>query len=186
MEAPKQDFTDLGSLSWTTHAQGTQYDVGYVATITDLLHRAYGPLGAAGMNYSAVDQDDSETLNRLQRGVSVVGRIGERIIATGTVYLEPVRGISETYRAIDTAHFGQFAVDPALRGKGIGNDMLFRLEDIAKSTGKTFLACDTAVPARPPPRLLRTTRLPNRRARSVAREDVSERDTAKATHVIAS
>lgn len=148
METPKQNFANIGSASWTIHALGTQHDVAYVTTITDLLHRAYGPLGAAGMNYSAVDQDESESLNRLRRGVSVVGRIGGVIIATGTVYLEPVRGISETYRAIDTAHFGQFAVEPALHGRGVGNDMLSRLEAIARSAGKTFMSCDTAVPAR--------------------------------------
>ena len=99
------------------------------------------------MNFSAVDQDENETLERLQRGVTIVGVLRGRIVATGTVNPQPVRGRSNTYRALDTAHFGQFAVEPSLQGNGIGGELWVRLEAAAKEAGKTFMACDTAAPA---------------------------------------
>jgi GNAT superfamily N-acetyltransferase len=134
-------------VTWRRLEQGAEYGAEDVTSITNLLHDAYAPLGTAGMNYSAVDQGESETLRRLRRGIALIGVIRDQIIATGTVYLEPVRGISVTYRALDTAHFGQFAVAPALQGTGIGGDLLSRLEAIATHAGKMFIACDTAVPA---------------------------------------
>jgi GNAT superfamily N-acetyltransferase len=148
MKARVQGGAAAESVTWRQHGAGADYTSADLAAITDLLHRAYAPLGAAGMNYSAVDQDEAETLRRLQLGTAIVGLMSDRIIATGTVNLEPVRGISTTYRALDTAHFGQFAVEPSLQATGIGGDLLSRLEAIAKNAGKTFIACDTAVPAR--------------------------------------
>lgn len=136
------------SVIWSAHEVASEYSVVDVATVTDLLHRAYARLAAAGLNYTAADQLESETRDRLQRGVSFFGRFGGRLVATATLYLEHVAGASATYRSTDTARFGQFAVEPALQGKGVGSRLLARLERVAEDAGKAFVACDTAVPAR--------------------------------------
>jgi predicted acetyltransferase/ribosomal protein S18 acetylase RimI-like enzyme len=144
---PLQLLDDAETVTWRRLEQGAEYGAEDVTSITNLLHDAYAPSGTAGMNYSAVDQAESETLRRLRRAIALIGVMRDQIIATGTVYLESVRGISVTYRALDTAHFGQFAVAPTLQGTGIGGDLLSRLEAIAKDAGKVLIACDTAVPA---------------------------------------
>jgi ribosomal protein S18 acetylase RimI-like enzyme len=138
----------LTQVDWSEYSAGWVYTPAVLDDVTALLHRAYAPLGAAGMNYSAVDQNAVETRRRLEQGTTLLGSIDGSIVATGTVYLNPIRdGISLTYRSSDTAHFGQFAVEPRHQRSGIGAELLQRLESIATAAGLIYTACDTAVPA---------------------------------------
>jgi GNAT superfamily N-acetyltransferase len=136
------------SIKWRRHERTAEFSSEVVSAITELLRRAYAPLGAAGLNYSAVNQSEARTLERLRHGVSLIGMTGEHIVATGTLNLGPVHGRCVTYRSEDTAHFEQFAVEPELQGTGIGGSLLSKLELIAKDCGKAFIAGDTAAPAR--------------------------------------
>jgi GNAT superfamily N-acetyltransferase len=121
--------------------------------ITALLHRAYAPLGAAGMNFTAVDQSVEMTRQRAGRGQCFVALQGERIVGTVTVdgMFDPnqhrwARATPWFFRA-DVAHLHQYAVDPDVQGTGLGARLMQACEDWARSRGCRALALDTAVPA---------------------------------------
>jgi GNAT superfamily N-acetyltransferase len=137
----------LSNVFWAEREPGKAYAQAELDAITELLHRAYAPLGARGLNYTAVDQDARETRRRLEEGTTVLGRIDGVIVASGTVYLAPYTGASITYGRFDTGRFGQFAVEPAQQRRGIASELLRRLEGIAAAAGCQYLACDTAAAA---------------------------------------
>ncbi len=133
------------AIVWEHRPTGSSFSRYEISSITSLLHRAYAPLAEKGWNYSAATQDDNATHERLQRGDTVVAFIDGIIAATGTIYLTPLRrSRTVVYSHAGGAHFGQFAVEPRLQGKGIGFELLLKLEDLAARTGCDFVACDTA------------------------------------------
>ena len=118
-----------------------------LAALTALLHRAYARLGALGLNYTAVDQDEASTARRVAGGHCLLA-FWEGQLA-GTVLLQP------TYAQNDCAYFTrpgvaalhQFAVEPGLQGHGIGRALMQAGEDWARAQGFEELALDTAEPA---------------------------------------
>lgn len=121
--------------------------------LTDLVHRAYAPLGAAGMNFTAVDQTVEMTRQRASRGQCFVALQGEHIVGTVTVdgMFDPnlhrwARATPWFFRA-DVAHLHQYAVDPELQRSGIGARLMRACEDWARAQGHRALALDTAMPA---------------------------------------
>jgi len=118
-----------------------------IAELTSLVHRAYAVLGAMGLNYTAVDQDDAVTQRRADRGTCFVAVDGTVIVGTITVYPPGRLTVCEWYRRRGTAVFGQFAVLPGHQRGGIGARLLERAEQCARELGATDLACDTAQPA---------------------------------------
>ncbi len=119
-----------------------------IPCITKLLHEAYAPLAAMGLRYTATWQDDAITLKRLARGLPFVGELRGEIVATVTLYPEPPADeISTWYRTAGVHHFGQFAVRPALQGRGLGTRLIRLMEEEAARRGALELALDTAVPA---------------------------------------
>jgi GNAT superfamily N-acetyltransferase len=132
-------------LRWVHHPAGSTFDRSDISSVTELLHRAYAPLAAAGWNYSAASQDDGVTLDRLQAGDTIFARIDSAIVATGTIYLKPLHQLqSAVYCLTAGSSFGQFAVEPRLQSMGIGHELLSRLESLAREADCTFIACDTA------------------------------------------
>lgn len=117
-----------------------------VPELTALLRAAYAPLAAMGLRYTATWQDDSITLRRLTTGLSWVGELDGRLVATATLY--PDDGHSATacpwYRRPGVFHFGQFAVHPKLQRHGTGTRLVRHLEREALARGATELALDTA------------------------------------------
>lgn len=125
--------------------------------LTALLHRAYAPLAAAGMNFTAVDQTVEMTRARVQR----VG-LGQCFVATdtagalvGTVTVNGpfdanrhgwARATPWFFRA-DVAHLHQFAVEPGLQGSGLGARLMQACEQWALAHGHRAIALDTALPA---------------------------------------
>jgi len=118
-----------------------------IDALTELLHRAYGPLAEMGFNYFATHQTAEQTRKRIDGGHCAVAERGGRLVATVTWY--DVARHKDTncpplYRRPGVAHFGQFAVEPALQRSGIGTRLVGHVEAAARSAGCTTLALDTA------------------------------------------
>lgn len=118
-----------------------------IGAITGLLHRAYAPLGAMGLNYTAVNQSSDETATRISHGVCALALIGERI--AGTIIAVGFRsgGGSPWYREPHVARAHQFAVEPEFQGQGVGSALMQWAETWARQHGYRELAVDTAEPA---------------------------------------
>ncbi len=119
--------------------------------LTDLLHRAYAPLAARGMAYVATHQGPGVTRDRCSRGETWIGEQDGRLVATITLEarahdVNPAAG-GEHYQQPGIAKFQQFAVDPALKGTGLGSRMMDLVEQRAKELGAAELALDTSVHA---------------------------------------
>lgn len=118
-----------------------------VEELTELLHRSYAPLAAAGLRYYATHQSAEETRERCERGESYVALIDDRILGTITLYDNQPDGIP-WYGRPDVGYFGQFGVEPSLQRRGIGRQLLRLVEDRARQLGLRELALDTAEGAR--------------------------------------
>lgn len=121
--------------------------------LTALLHEAYAPLAAAGMNFTAATQTVETTARRAAEGQCFVAVQGGRLVGTVTVsgpYSEgaaPWAAGVPWFRERDTAHFHQFAVHPALQGQGLGRRLVAACERWALERGYRRMALDTAEPA---------------------------------------
>lgn len=114
--------------------------------LTRLLHRAYASLGARGLRYLATHQDVGTTRARIARGEALVATEADVVVGTVTWYL-PDAQQHGWYANPGVAAFGQFAVEPARRGEGIGRALVDEVTARATRAGATELACDTAEPA---------------------------------------
>jgi GNAT superfamily N-acetyltransferase len=122
-----------------------------VVALTALLHRAYAPLLAAGLNFTAADQDVDTTAARIAAGRCFVAEIqtpaGPRLVGSATVRGREPDSAAAAFRRPDIAIVNQLAVDPALQRRGIGQRLLQACEDWARQRGCTALGLDTAEPA---------------------------------------
>lgn len=123
--------------------------------LTELLHRAYAPLGALGLNYTAVDQSVEVTRKRCAAGECFVleydGQLAGTVTIAGAHDPERDAWALQTpwlWRA-DTAHLNQLAVEPALQRRGLGRRLVDWCVQWARQRGYRYLALDTAVPAAP-------------------------------------
>ena len=124
-----------------------------LAELTALLHRAYAPLAAAGLNFTAASQTEAMTLQRLQGAHTWVAVQGATLVGTITAAgpFDPdaqgwARALPWFYRQ-DLAHFHQYAVDPAWQGRGVGAALLQAAEAWARQQGHRAMLLDTAMPA---------------------------------------
>lgn len=118
-----------------------------VPALTSLLHRAYAPLAARGLRYVASHQTETTTRDRISRGECWVADLDGAAVGTVTWYRTTPDSDCGHYRRTDVAHFGQYAVEPHLQGRGIGAALLGQVERRAAEEGFAHLACDTAEPA---------------------------------------
>ncbi len=118
-----------------------------IAELTALLHRAYAPLGAMGLNYTAVDQSAETTARRVAEGLCHVATRGDALVGTVVVGGPYERNECAYYLRPGVASVQQFAVDPRLQGGGVGRLLLARAEAWARAQGRTEIALDTAEPA---------------------------------------
>lgn len=118
-----------------------------VEEITDLLYRSYLRSAQAGLRFLATHQDSSVTRERLDRGRSFVAELDGRIVGVVTLHVRGEKPYGDYDPGYPIASFGQFAVDPACQGQGIGDLLLERVEEEARQAGVGELALDTAQPA---------------------------------------
>ena len=124
-----------------------------LAELTALLHRAYAPLAAAGLNFTAASQTEAMTLKRLQGAHTWVAVQGAELVGSITAAgpFDPhaqawAHALPWFYRQ-DLAHFHQYAVEPALQGRGVGAALLQAAEAWARQQGHRAMLLDTAMPA---------------------------------------
>lgn len=121
--------------------------------LTELLHQAYAPLAARGLNFTAATQDVATTQRRVAEGQCFVAEQRGRIVATVTVCgpydvtQAPWAANVPAFRDRDTAHFHQFAVAPDLQHQGLGRRLVVACEQWAREHGYKRMALDTAEPA---------------------------------------
>jgi GNAT superfamily N-acetyltransferase len=118
-----------------------------LALLTDLLHRAYAPLGARALNFTAADQTVETTAYRVSLGTCAVLTLGERIVGTITVRAPKHDSDCAWYRLPHVAIANQLAVDPEHQGAGLGAQLMEWAEAWARANGYAEIAVDTAEPA---------------------------------------
>jgi GNAT superfamily N-acetyltransferase len=112
-----------------------------------MLHRAYAPLAARGLRYTATHQTPEVTADRLFKGHPLAAEWNGRIVGTITVYPPNPKASVAVYREPHTYIFGQFAVDPDFKGNGIGRALHQAAIDYAVGQNAQFMSLDTAAPA---------------------------------------
>ncbi len=117
-----------------------------IETITVLLNKSYKFLLDMGLNYVAATQDESVTLNRIEKAYKCfVGIYKGKIISTISLYNYSPSSNSKWYNEPHVAKVGQFAVLPEYQKFGIGNKMMEIVEHEAKAIENiSELALDTA------------------------------------------
>jgi GNAT superfamily N-acetyltransferase len=121
-------------------------DEDFVA-LTEMLHRAYAPLAAAGLRFNASYQPPEYTARCLVEGAAFMAELQGRIVGTITVYRPDPKADTAVYREPNTYHFGQLGVDPDYKGNGIGRALHTAAINYATRCGGRFMALDTAAPA---------------------------------------
>ena len=100
-----------------------------------------------GFKYFATHQTAEQTRKRIDGGHCAVVEQGGRLVATVTWYRAARHkdpNCPQLYHQPGVAHFGQFAVEPALQRCGIGSRLVRHVEAAARTSGCTTLALDTA------------------------------------------
>jgi GNAT superfamily N-acetyltransferase len=115
-----------------------------ITALTQLLHAAYASLGEMGFNYTAVDQTDAVTRERIECGDCFIAVDGTRLAGTVMLLAPGNDGGCEHYKRLNVATIGQFGVLPERQGQGVGNLLLCEAERRAVLIGATDLALDTS------------------------------------------
>ena len=141
--APKGLCPDANSIEIRPWREGDG-----VSSLTDLLHRSYARLARLGFNYTAADQSEQVTLERIASGECYVAVDAAGLCGT-ILFKRPDRTSGcPWYDRADIASVSQFAVAPERQGLGIGRDLLAFAERLAAECGASELALDTAEGAR--------------------------------------
>lgn len=115
--------------------------------LTVMLHSAYAELAAAGLNYTAADQDVATTLGRATGGRCWLVEDAGVPVATLTVSLPPGRGIralTSVARREGAAWLNQVAVAPTHRGRGLTSSLWWQALNWAMQQGVQAIGVDTA------------------------------------------
>jgi GNAT superfamily N-acetyltransferase len=116
--------------------------------LTALLPRAYAPLGARGLRYTAVSQDAATTRERASKGECYVLADGPTMLGT-IVIVPPLARWSHCawYDRPGVSVVTQFGIEPSLQRRGLGSRLMDFVEQRAADLGASEIALDTAEPA---------------------------------------
>jgi GNAT superfamily N-acetyltransferase len=124
-----------------------------VTEITTLLHRAYEPQAAMGLQPLAGRQDDKTTLGRVLASECYLALLPATESETrdhivGVILLNEHERVAfpEFFLRPGIAHFAMFGVEPSLQGIGVGRRLLDHCEARALDLGFTELALSMAEP----------------------------------------
>lgn len=115
--------------------------------LTDLIHRAYAPHLAIGLRYWATHQPSADTEKRLLSGVGLIMLADGEYAGTATVRPPQPNSPVALYRDPAVRSLSQFCVAPEHQGKGLGADLHQYATDVARRSGASVMALDTAMPA---------------------------------------
>ena len=118
-----------------------------LAALTQLIRSAYAPHAAGGLRYWATHQSTEDTARRLASGHGFVGELDGRVVATVTLRRPELDSKVELLREPGTWSFGQFAVAPEHKRKGLGKQVHDFALAYAATHGCTKMALHTAQPA---------------------------------------
>lgn len=112
--------------------------------LTELIHRAYAGLAEMGLRFWATHQSVEDTRRRIEGAECAVAEVDGSLAGTITLRAPEAAGGAPWYDRSEVATFGQFAVEPARQGEGIGSALLAWAEVRAAELGARELALDTA------------------------------------------
>ncbi|HEY0259033.1 MAG TPA: GNAT family N-acetyltransferase [Lacisediminihabitans sp.] len=117
-------------------------------TLTELIHRAYAPLAAAGLNFTGAYQDVAATLRRASGGLCLVAELDGELVGTVTMSSPPSRALQRLAPGVagrkDTVWLNQLAVDPSHQGEGIAGRLWDEGCAWAVRNGVEWIGIDTA------------------------------------------
>jgi RimJ/RimL family protein N-acetyltransferase/GNAT superfamily N-acetyltransferase len=115
--------------------------------LTSFLHLGYADMGRRGLRFLATHQDVATTARRVAQGDTMLAFDGDRLVSTITLALRRQGDVPPLYLRQHVATFGQFAVHPDYRRRGIGAEQVRLAECVAAERGRRVMALDTAAPA---------------------------------------
>jgi len=115
--------------------------------ITRMLHRAYAPWAERDVRFTATHQTAEVTARRFAKGVPFIAVDGGKVVGTVTGYRPDPVSLVSILREPDVRSFGQFAVEPEYKGRGIGRALHTALIAWAVEDGARAMVLDTAAPA---------------------------------------
>jgi GNAT superfamily N-acetyltransferase len=116
--------------------------------LTQLLNTAYGFLQRMGLKFTATYQGIDITRKRVEAGRCFVVELDREIVGTISYY-DPSRADGcGFYQRPDVSKFAQLAIKPDLQRLGLATKLVKLVEEQARKDGSTFLALDTAEPAK--------------------------------------
>ena len=128
------------------HCRPIEGDDDLVA-LTQLIRSAYAPHAASGLRYWATHQSVEDTAKRLAAGHGYVGVLDGEVVATITLRGSEPDSKVPLLAQPNTWSFGQFAVAPMHKGKGLGRQLHDFAIAIAPHLGCRVMALHTAQPA---------------------------------------
>lgn len=112
-----------------------------ISQIRALVNESYQELAEMGLNYTATEQDDAITRERMSKGRTFVLVEREEIVGTILFYEE------NRFSNRKSAYLGQFAIAPRLKRMGLGSIILDFCEQLANDEKYEAVQLDTAKPA---------------------------------------
>lgn len=115
--------------------------------LTNLIHRAYAPHLDIGLRYWATHQPSTDTEKRLLSGTGLIMLADGKYAGTATVRPPQPSSPVLLYRDPAVRSLSQFCVAPEHKGKGLGMLLHQRATEVARLSGASIMALDTALPA---------------------------------------
>jgi ribosomal protein S18 acetylase RimI-like enzyme len=118
-----------------------------LARLTQLIHSAYAPQAHKGLRFWGTHQTVEDTRKRCASGHALVAEWEGAFVGTITVRPPQPQSPVALYRDPHTWSISQFAVAPAMKGRGMGKALHDAAARHAALNGARVMALDTAAPA---------------------------------------